>query len=406
MRSIVQYNRKDAIVNNLGTFFLWILLGLMTIVPQRIPIIAEIPMSSTILFVTFFIVTINKFKYLKEEEKKYFLLLIFSLVFLFISRTINGYSIDEVFTSLMRGFALVSMFFFGFRGNFWIKWRAFSLVLYILVVVNFITILLYPNGMSSNELYSLNWFLGYKNGMVRTMMPALTFSVIDSMHNHGKIVIKDFILYGICIASVILGDSSTSLVMLIIFMPCVLIFTKKRPINKLNIITLYLVVGIISVSIVVFGVQTYFADFLGDYLDRDVTFTGRTYAWEYTLIRIMDSPIIGFGYHDGEEWRDVLGFFGENGNNAVGFSHPHNYILYMILQGGFIYLALYSLIIWYINKKFNTENQCVSFNILVIMYFCFFVEGITESVTGAVLFYPMLALFPLLQNEGKILYKR
>lgn len=40
------------------------------------------------------------------------------------------------------------------------------------------------------------------------------------------------------------------------------------------------------------------------------------------------------------------------------------------------------------------------------MYFCFFVEGITESVTGAVLFYPMLALFPLLQNEGKILYKR
>lgn len=69
MRSIVQYNRKDAIVNNLGTFFLWILLGLMTIAPQRIPIIAEIPMSSTILFVTFFIVTINKFKYLKEEEK-------------------------------------------------------------------------------------------------------------------------------------------------------------------------------------------------------------------------------------------------------------------------------------------------------------------------------------------------
>ena len=41
MRSIVQYNRKDAIVNNLGTFFLWILLGLMTIVPQRIPIIAD-----------------------------------------------------------------------------------------------------------------------------------------------------------------------------------------------------------------------------------------------------------------------------------------------------------------------------------------------------------------------------
>ena len=53
------------------------------------------------------------------------------------------------------------------------------IILTILILIDIVTIIMYPEGMYSTELYTTNWFLGYKTGRVRlATMPVIMFAGI------------------------------------------------------------------------------------------------------------------------------------------------------------------------------------------------------------------------------------
>ena len=68
-----------------------------------------------------------------------------------------------------------------------------ALILEIYTYVNFATIVLFPDGLYDAALYAGNyWFLGYKNVMIRFLLPAIVLNAIWTVHNKGKYTVRLF----------------------------------------------------------------------------------------------------------------------------------------------------------------------------------------------------------------------
>ena len=74
-----------------------------------------------------------------------------------------------------------------------------------------------------------------------------------------------------------------------------------------------------------------------DVMDKDLTFTNRTYLWDAAIQCFAKSPVWGYGYVDAD-W-----FVANMTSRAVG---PHNMILAVMIYGGVIALVLYFYTMW------------------------------------------------------------
>lgn len=384
---------------NILYYLMWIFVFFLLIQPSVATPFLDYLGRIYFFLLVFFSVYFFARGYIKKVDKKLtqlFILLLGARLYLYFIRFfMEGVFPVEVFKAMTKEILLIEIFTFGMLYHRWIKLRSLSILLYGYVIINYVTILLYPDGMISSDFYDLNWFLGYKNAMIRTMLPALVLNIICSIHDYGKIQIKDIILFFIILQSVILADSSTSLVMVLIFaFITVLMSFNNRP-SYINIFNIFVGVGIVSVIIAVFGFQNYFSE-IYKYLNRDSTLSGRIYIWEFVTLRIIDSPLFGFGFHTIEEWRDVIGFYEIF---REGTSHPHNFLLFVLLQGGIVFLTMLLVIFKYISTIFEKKSKNNAILILTTMYIVFFVEGITESLTGTILFYPLLGLYFFMEKD-------
>lgn len=391
------YNIKE---NEILIVLLWAVISFLLIQPNvATPFIGYIGRFYYALLFVFTIRIVQTYWRITETWAKIlFSILLISRLFLYVSRIMYGDSFEtDTYRDLCKEVVLIEFFFFIIRRNTWEKLKGISILLALYIVINYVTIVLYPQGMVSGEIYDTNWFLGYKNGMIRIILPGLILNMLCSIHEYKKIVLKDFLLLFISLLSVYWADSLTSVLMLFILIFLIIYYQYVRILKFFSLTNVFILTSTISVLITFFSIQTYFSNFVSDYLNRDVTFTDRIYVWEFSLFKISLSPIIGYGYHNSEEWRSVLGFYDIM---DVGFSHPHNFLYYCLLQGGVVYLALFFFIIFYVNR--NIKNNYESFNgivLLVCMYFVFFIEGISESITNAVLFFPMFGLFPIFKRD-------
>lgn len=372
-------------------FFLWLLIASLYIRPYNGIMQFFYEYGNYCVFLYSVFIVVDKWKKTNETLKVVHALLVFGVLYLIVSRLLNGYGYDNKYSSLyIYDLTLINLFTYGIIDNTWAKLKSFSFLLYIYVCINLATIILYPEGLYGTDVYSHNWYLGYKNVMIRTILPGVTLNTLCSIHDFGKLCIKDYVLMVVSIYSVYLVDSSTSIAMLYIFILGVLIWRIKGLILRPSLFKCFVIVSAISIAFTFFSFQEYLASLIDGLFDKDTTFTGRTFVWAFTLIRLIESPIIGFGWHTADEWRSVLGFYDMPGFD-MGFSHPHNYILYVLLQGGLLYMLLIIYIFRYLSKKCIEYNAEIYF--LTLMYLAFFIEGITESLTGAIFFMPLLGLY-------------
>lgn len=372
-------------------FLLWLLIASLYIRPYNGIMQPFYEYGNYCVFLYSVYMVVNKWKNSSETIKVVHGLLVLGVLFLIVSRLLNGYGYDNKYSSLyIFDLTLINLFTYGIIDNTWPKLKGFSLLLFIYICVNLATIILYPGGLYGTDIYSENWYLGYKNVMVRTILPGVTINTLCSIHDFGKLCIKDYVLMFVAIYSVYLVDSSTSIAMLYIFILGVLIWRIKGLILRPSLFKCFVIVSAISIAFTFFSFQEYLGSLIDGLFDKDTTFTGRTFVWAFTLIRLIESPIIGFGWHTADEWRGVLGFYDMPGFD-MGFSHPHNYILYVLLQGGLLYMLLIIYIFRYLSKKCVEYNAEIYF--LTLMYLAFFIEGITESLIGAIFFMPLLGLY-------------
>ena len=378
-------------------FILWVLIASLYIRPYNSIMAPFYVYGNYGVFLYSSYVVLKKWNCANLVFKIIYSVLIFGVLYLILSRLLNGFGYDNKYSAIyLYDIALINIFSFGLIENMWVKLKAFSFLLLLYICINFITIILYPDGLYETDVYSTNWYLGYKNVMVRTILPGIVLNMLCSIHDFGKLNIKDILLSFISLYSVYLVDSSTSIFILGIFIAGVLIWQFKKTIPSITLFKVFGVATCVSIAFTMFSFQSYLSSLIETLFEKDATFTGRTYVWAFTLVRLLDSPFIGFGWHSADEWRSVLGFY--DIGFEMGFSHPHNFILYMLLQGGVIYLVLFIFLCFYISKHCNRNTSY--YYVLTIMYLAFFVEGITESLTGAIFLMPLFGLYANFEREN------
>lgn len=236
----------------------------------------------------------------------------------------------------------------------------------IYILLNFLLILLYPEGIwfDASQANSPDevgrYFIG---GNYNQMGAALICAVISNavyyyLTKRDKLVLITSIL--VSITSLAIVGSKTSLIGVALFT----IFLMLSPKRKQSSFLLY---GFLAFY-VFFQIQTVFLltdlshnsfinYFLEDVLQKDSTFSFRTNLWFRSAPVFLASPLDGWGFQDIEWYED----------NINGVS-PHNYIYSVLLKGGLVLLCVLILIIFYLIVK-EKKGRCVYTSVALAGFF-------------------------------------
>ena len=111
-------------------------------------------------------------------------------------------------------------------------------------------------------------------------------------------------------------------------------------------------------------------------MHRQPSFTGRDQLWQKAKVLIKYKPIFGYGYGKGV-YADY----------ATTELHPHNDILNRILVGGIIFLVLYLVVNYILNRKIDKQNDSILKILVVSLLFGIYLTFITEAYTNVYLYY-------------------
>lgn len=243
--------------------------------------------------------------------------------------------------------------------------EAFLIVYELLIGINFVTMLIYPNGMFHTWMQDWdNWFIGYRNMFIFYFTPALVLELIKK--HAGGSAVRYYTMLAVCTASMIMGGSMTGLLCLLAFLAFGMtgIYRKKG----CNILTVTVISLGAFISIVVLELQRYLKPVF-DLLGRDVTFTTRTTIWQTAIDYIKQSPVVGYGIPPESVRRDMFVL-----HTAVT---AHNYILEVLFCFGIVGMIL--TVIWlavsahqlYRNRKHSyAAAMClgmISFHLVMLM---------------------------------------
>lgn len=295
--------------------------------------------------------------------------LLMFLAFLFITTLISKTaSLSIFFKSFIKFFAI------AFYLDWTIKYNPKSVIkgvyysLYIVVFINFITILLYPDGMYAAS-YKLNWFLGYDNTHIFWYIPALVLALINLKINNKKISIDCLVLFLAVSYSVYYCFSANSVVAYTLFI--ILIFTMKytNKIEWMNAKIYFLIFLFLFFFFVIFRVQNIFSWLIVGILDKDLTFTGRTIVWDNAIQLIKKNLLLGYGVEDPLIISSKLG-------NAH-FVHAHNTILDVLYKGGIVsfipfFIYMYMSILSLYKNRNNKIAKIISFGVFALLIMMIF----------------------------------
>lgn len=275
---------------------------------------------------------------------------------------------------------------YGTRNNPFQFLGAFELMLSIMIYINFILIVLNPNGLyvAADTLYWENWLLGYRNSLILYVFPALLCSVKNGYRNN-KLYFRTKILFVISFLSTMLSGSSTLLVGLfltLIFMALKKIFIHKKIMNVYSYIITYITAFL---GIIILRIQNWFSFIIVNVLKRDLTFTGRIFIWDYVIEFIKFKPILGYGventiirYSKTKIWKSF---------------HAHNMFLEILYKTGLIGFIIFLKIISLSANELNkTKNELIS-KFVAWQLFSFMILLLMEAYSFIYIFYIFVFAF-------------
>lgn len=250
------------------------------------------------------------------------------------------------------------------------------LYLTVLLCVNFICMILYPNGMYKTVTlnYTLNWFLGYKSSLQYYVLPALVLGWIDSHYSGHNI--KFGILLFICIVETIISQNMMMLLCLVLMIIIYVLRLYKR--NKIFNGGTYVSIGVlINLSIVFFSTVIAQSDWgkrFFDFIGKDGNLSGRAnIIWPRAFIYIKENLWFGYGVLSSERHVNMLGM--------PAAIHAHNQILEIILTGGLVLLIVFFIILIVSGVKMMKYRNLVVTQILGLSVFIILVMVSFEVFT-------------------------
>lgn len=210
-----------------------------------------------------------------------------------------------------------------------------------LILLDLFSIIVYPNGMYSNSLYSANWILGFKTQRANIAIPTIALLATESYLQYNKIKFHVWFIAATSIAALYLCESTAGMVGVVVeIIFFVLAICAKNRCTKTKFIKILLdkwivtlIIIVIDIMITIFNNVELFKPFIVNTLGKDLSFTGRTVIWASAIILIIKKPIIGSGFLDSVQFINLTGNYGG--------TQPHNLFLAILVYSGFIGLIIY-----------------------------------------------------------------
>lgn len=252
----------------------------------------------------------------------------------------------------------------------------------VMIFINLVTIIIFPNGMYSSGVYTSNYWMGYDNTHIRWQIPALAISFIYSFATKQKITIRTWILTAAVFLSTLIIGSGTATIAVIVFsigMVYILSGKHKGTEKGIKIFTplTALLVGVIGTVLVVGGTiagsQIEIVERIASSLGKDAeTLTGRSYIWIGTLAAIQKNMLWGLGYETSDMTSMRL-------VNTTGYgTSPHNLCLEVLYNGGIVLAVIIVLIYLVIHFKLKRYKNIPLISVCGLWLLIISIMGITE----------------------------
>lgn len=274
----------------------------------------------------------------KLEVSSITIVSILSLIILFISTIINKGDYSKFLGYLVTCLGTLFIISYYIRRN---KENLLTGIVYtfrIMIYINFIAMILYPDGLYKvYDIYSSAVtrynFLGLDNGLSPYFITLMGFSLCREYNTRTKIRLMCKVDIIISLISIIFYWSATAIIGFMTFVMFIILSKFYKKIINLNIA--YKLIFILFVILVVFGGTGILAPFFEDFLKRDITLTGRTYIWQEAISMILKKPYLGYGI---QNTPNIVYFF-----IYKDYRTAHNEYLQIMLNGGFAYFSMFIL---------------------------------------------------------------
>lgn len=297
---------------------------------------------------SFAVISIFYFK--SGTISRYVAVIIMFQVMLFTSTVINGNDVKNCFYQgcTIIFIAIASDFF---KERFYLLVCAFALSFSFCTYLNFYHLMTHPDLWIVDDLKSTQGYIlgGNYNGMGCRLLCAVGTSVVCLKYSKWWIinVIPVTLISIVTLATV---QSMTSLTGILLFL--LFCFIPSRKLLKTGIITLIATVIFFQIFVCFQGKgiehNSLIVWFVEDVLDKDITFTHRTYMWDAASKVFVDSPIYGYGLVNADWYYSHMSSFAKG---------PHNFIWGILIYGGIILLALFTYICYMVFIKLPATND-------------------------------------------------
>lgn len=275
----------------------------------------------------------------------------------------------------------VCAFELGIRINYYFFINSICIIMSSYIIINVLSILLFPNGIIATEMGTPIYFLGIHNRFVFWMLPCICYLTIRDLSIDGKICVHSYIIFLLCIFPLILKNAAGATIGLLI--AGVLIKFTKCQRSKFNDYRLYLIL--------------YFAFWLGltffDILGKFEWLTSGIFHKSGSLIERLNLWRKAKGFLS-TAWYKLLFGFGLESSSIIKkkfwYNHLHNNLMNVIYQTGIIGAVIYSmpfLRVIDISKK-NKSNEII--NVVSIFVFSFLIMLLMDTYDTYGHFYTIL----------------
>ena len=262
------------------------------------------------------------------------------------------------------------------------------------VIINTISVVLFPHGMYASSLYEGNYFLGYRTSWFVIYLLAVFLACYMYEREKTESSKKWATWVAVCaflsmaIVWTVTGIFSIGLAALFYA------YWKKKDTAGLSVPAIMLIEAFVFYEVIIRRQQEHFGFILENVFHKDVTLTARTRIWDNAIAVIQNRGFRGVGRLSPAEVRLLLGF---------GASHPHCRYLYITMAFGIVGIVLYLLQIYASGAGDLGDEDKGKARVFAAAFIAMMTAAQVESFhsTSAYLF-PMLLIIAAAHDEAKL----
>ena len=255
-------------------------------------------------------------------------------------------------------------------------------VIFSYIIINTISVIIFPNGIANPDGLTPVFFLGNDNTTTLTLVLGTLFIMLKSYFYYKRLDMMSILAIILVTGLYIRNWSVTALISMLILLFYVVFLYKRNKKQKIFNYQNYIIVGIILfVAIVILRVQNNFANIIEATFHKSVDFTGRTQIWDKCINYIKQKPLLGLGV---DEFESRL--------NNIGIFHAHCVYLNILLEGGFIALVAFYNIFYTIFRKMKKTKVCEIKNMVSFAFLIYFISGLVEVYQDSQLIYVFMVM--------------